>query len=451
MASGGVAVTGFRGGLVHCGADGQLQIMPDAAIGIGANGKIAFVVPDASTYVPPTGVTLRQLSPTQFFVPGFIDGHIHAPQYSFVGLGSNLALLEWLNTYTFNYESKFSDMAFAKAVYTRIVQRTLKNGTTTASYFATIHLEASNLLVEIMNSLGQRGFVGKVNMDRKGESPDHYIEETASSLQNTRKFLEHFKTTASSLVSPIITPRFVISCTSDLMTGLAEIARENDAPIQTHISENRNEIKYTVSLYNEVAYAHIYDNHGLLTPKTILAHGIYLSDEELTLIAQKHSSVIHCPTSNFNLGSGCCPVKRLLSRGIKVGLGTDVSGGYHASMLGAMRDAITASQAVHFTQTQCSEASSHTSPNPPDTALTYIEAFYLATLGGAAALNMDNLVGNFVVGKAFDALLVDAAAANGPIDLFGFETLSDMFQKFFFSGDDRNIKEVYVSGTRVIG
>lgn len=151
------------------------------------------------------------------------------------------------------------------------------------------------------------------------------------------------------------------------------------------------------------------------------------------------AGIVHCPTSNINLGSGNCPVRKLLNAGVKVGLGTDISGGYSPSMLVAIRDAICVSQAECFK-----------SPNRELKPLSYAEAFYLATLGGAEVLSLDNKVGNFVAGKEFDAILVDVDAAGGPIDTIGFESLSELFQKFLFTGDDRNITSVYVKGRTVV-
>jgi len=462
---------------VHCTDDKKVVCYKDALIGVGGyasgvnGGKILFVEPDANSpsaveRCSADGVTVRVLGEKQFLIPGFIDAHAHAPQcvlynthihillmlfirYSFLSLGSNLTLMDWLNTYTFNYESKFAELKWARNVYERVVHRTLMNGTTTACYFATIHLKASELLFDVMNTFGQRGFVGKVNMDRN--SPPHYVEESADvSVKRTHEFIDYCLSKNSSIVKPIITPRFVPTCTVPLMQQLASISAQYDLPIQSHVSESLGEISFVTQLHpKSSSYTAVYDENSLLTPRTILAHGIHLTDAEIDLVRQRGSAIIHCPTSNFNLSSGVCPVRRLINHGITVGMGTDISGGYSPSMLAAIRDTITASQVCHFAAVSANGTCG--TATPPTDALTYEDAFYLATLGSATALRINNKVGNFVAGKEFDAVLVDLGQQNGPIDCFGFENTEQMFQKFLFTGDDRCIKEVYVQGKRVIG
>eukprot|EP01105_Mastigella_eilhardi_P005222 TRINITY_DN16982_c0_g1_i1.p1 TRINITY_DN16982_c0_g1~~TRINITY_DN16982_c0_g1_i1.p1 ORF type:complete len:455 (+),score=138.77 TRINITY_DN16982_c0_g1_i1:43-1407(+) len=438
----------FRGSIVHCagaGAGAEAEFIEHGAVGVDAAGNVAFVQRDGDAeheYLPCT--TVVDLPPTAFLVPGFVDAHLHAPQYSFLGIGSELTLLDWLKKYTFTFESRFKDLEFASKVYRRVVERTLYNGTTTACYFATIHPEASKLLVQTMHEIGQRGFVGKVNMDRN--SPDFYVETSAQSLQRTREFIDFCNEFASPLVKPIITPRFVPTCTSELMNGLSELAEEHHLLIQSHVSENVNEITWVKELHPECdSYSATYDAHGLLNSNTILAHGVHLTEPEMDLLAKKGSAIIHCPTSNFDLSSGVCNVRNLMRHKVKVGLGSDISGGHNASMLAVMRDVISTSRAVAFLQTNNMQNKTGNAIN----TVSYLDAFYLATLGGACALGLDSRVGNFVPGKAFDALVVDVAAPGSPIDTFGWESLQELFQKFFFTGDDRNITQVFVQGAAV--
>lgn len=202
----------------------------------------------------------------------------------FIGTGTGLPLLEWLNKYTFNHEKGYKDIEKAIKVYTKTVLSLLKNGTTTVSYFSTIHYEASKILRELCLKYGQRALIGKVNMDRN--SPDDYIETTEESFNDTLKFIELFK--EGEIVQPTITPRFVPTCTPELMEKLGQLAKEKNLHIQSHVSENKDEIEWVKSLHPEInTYVGVYHKFGLLTDKTILAHGIHLTDEELKLMSKQ--------------------------------------------------------------------------------------------------------------------------------------------------------------------
>lgn len=416
------------GTLAHT-VGGELQILEDTYIAV-VDGKIASIGKEK----PEGDFELVELTPTQLLIPGLIDAHIHAPQYAFAGCGLDLPLLEWLNKYTFPAESKFKDVEHARRVYSSVVENTLITGTTTASYFATIHPEASHLLADICKKAGQRAFIGKVSMDRN--SPPNYIEETAQAATSAREFVESFE---DGIVQPIVTPRFVPSCTGELMTELGKLASEKHLPIQSHVSENTGEVAWVKELHPELSsYSGVYDHFGLLNEKTILAHGIHLTDEEIELLAAKKSAVIHCPSSNFQLFSGTCDVRKLQARGVKVGLGTDLAGGPSHSMIDAMRNALLCSRSILFQKRSAGEEYK---------PLTVPEVLALATEGGAQALCIDDKVGNFVVGKEFDAIIFDAAAGTG--DCFGEESKTDLLEKFVYLADDRNILEVFVQGRKV--
>ncbi|NXC73613.1 GUAD deaminase, partial [Anhinga anhinga] len=329
----------------------------------------------------------------EFFMPGMVDTHIHAPQYSFTGTRVDLPLLQWLATYTFPTEAKFKDRDFAEEVYTRVVRRTLKNGTTTACYFATIYTDTSLLLADIIDKFGQRAFVGKVCMDMNDTVPQ-YKEITADSVQETER------------VQPIITPRFGPSCTEDLLSALGDLAQTFDLHVQSHISENEEELKLVENLFPSYQnYTELYDKNKLLTSKTVMAHACYLSEEELKLFHLRGAAISHCPNSNFSLRSGVLNVQNVLKHNVTVGLGTDVAGGYSASMLDAIRKAMTASNVLQIKKEN-------------EKGLTIKEAFQLATLGGSQALGLDDVIGNFEVGKEFDALLINTKASDSPFDLF---------------------------------
>ncbi|XP_012280211.1 guanine deaminase [Orussus abietinus] len=423
----------FIGPLIHFNNEGELRVVENAEILV-EDGKITRVVENQrSKDVAMEHVT--RLENGQFFVPGFVDCHIHAAQIPNLGIGYDKPLLDWLEHYTFPLEKKFQDQNFARRVYEAVVKRTISVGTTTACYFASLYGESSKILGQKAAQYGQRAFIGKVNMNNPHENG--YFESTTESVSKTLEFIQAINEIGSSLVKPIITPRFVLSCDMELMTMLGNVAREMDLHVQTHIAENLEEVKIVSETFKQhSSYAAIYHAAGLLTKKTLLAHGIYLSDEELILLKNQGTSIVHCPSSNTCLKSGLCDVQRLKRFNIKIGLGTDVSGGHSACMLEVMRAAI---------QVSCHLALLTTNYQP----LNYKDVFYLATLGGATALTLDDKIGNLVPGKDFDALVVDLNVHDGPLDNLCEYTLEEKLQRFIHSGDDRNIVEVYIAGQRV--
>ncbi|XP_055373875.1 guanine deaminase [Condylostylus longicornis] len=386
-------------------------------------------------------VEIIKLSKTQFLMPGFVDCHIHGPQFPQIGLGLDLPLLGWLNKYTFPLESKYNDEVFAAKVYEKVVNTTIRNGTTFASYFGSNHTNGTIILAKEAVKQGQRALVGKVCSNQN--CPAFYIENTDESISETEKFIKQITELKNELVKPIITPRFAVSCSMDLMKSLAEIAKSKNLHIQSHISENLDEIKFVKELFGEKTYSEVYDEAGLMTDKTIMAHAVHLEDSELNLFVKNKTSIAHCPSSNNNLGSGRCNVQRLLSKGIKVGLGTDVSGGNSPSILNEILRAMEVSHHIAFNDSK-------------HKVINFKNAIYLATLAGAEALAMDNVTGNFKVGKDFDALLIDIdilPIVN--IEIPREETPSpeanfiEMIQKFIYTGDDRNIIKVFVKGNNI--
>ena len=443
-----------EGTFIESVSSSELRILEGARVGVDISGEISFIFsPSDPSFSSCLGLfpsqNLLVLPPGEFMCPGFLDSHTHAPQFPNLGLGTDLQLLDWLTRYTFPTETKFSDVELARRVYNWCVDRTLSEGTTTCFYFATIHLEASLLLAEICGAKGQRAYVGKVNMDRN--SPPDYVETTADSVSLTREFLDRFKIVRRKypLVQPIITPRFAPTCSPELLSRLGEVVRsfdsnDNSNPkeklfVQTHLSENKEETEWVEQLFGGLKYASVYEKYGLLGPRTILAHSIYLDAEERALLKTRECIISHCPASNFSLRSGICPVKKLISEGIKVTLGTDVSGGTSPSMLDCMRHSITASKVKCIIKEEKEE----------EEEMSYKEAFYLATLGGAKALGLEAKIGSFKKGKQFDALRIKPEIVNVRKE-GGKCNYEEAFQNFLFSGTAQNIKQVYVAGKCVI-
>ncbi|XP_060136038.1 guanine deaminase isoform X2 [Zootoca vivipara] len=365
----------FRGTFAHSSCSSPLDILAGHLLGVDESGKIAFLEPaeEQEKLAKKWGFKasdIRELSNNEFFMPGLVDAHIHAPQYSFAGTRIDLPLLQWLKEYTYPTEAKFKDNDFVEEVYTRVVRRTLKNGTTTACYFGTIHTDASLLLADIIDKFGQRAFVGKVCMDIN-ESFEQYKETTSESVKETERFVRGVLEKKYPRVHPIVTPRFGPSCTEELLNSLGKLAKIHDLHVQSHISESEGEMKLVEKLFPTYQnYTELYDKNNLLTNKTIMAHGCHLSDEELQVFNLKGAAIVHCPNSNISLCSGLLNARKVLKHRVKLGLGTDVAGGYSASMLDAIRKAIMVSNMIHINKED-------------ETCLTLKEVFQLATLGGS--------------------------------------------------------------------
>ncbi|XP_051749942.1 guanine deaminase [Ctenopharyngodon idella] len=432
----------FKGTFVHSTPRDAVEILENSVLGVDDEGKIAFIEKDEqlvslSKIWEFETSDVKQLGQYEFLMPGMVDTHIHASQYSYAGTALDLPLLEWLNTYTFPVEAKYKDLDFANNVYTKVVRRTLKNGTTTACYFATIHTDASLLLGELADKFGQRALVGKVCMDCNSAVPQ-YKESPGECKAETDRFIKELLEKEYPNVKPVVTPRFAPSCSASLLSELGEIANNNKLHIQSHISENKEEVELVKTLFPGCkSYTDVYLKHNLLTDRTVMAHGCHLTDEELEIFHETGSAISHCPNSNISICSGMLNVRNVLNHKVKLGLGTDVAGGYSPSMLDAMRRTLDTSKAL-------------TIQDPQHQTLTFEEVFRLATLGGSKALSLDEQIGNFVVGKDFDALRVNVCVPDGPIDLFSDESPKDILEKFLNLGDDRNITEVYVSGRQVV-
>jgi guanine deaminase len=337
----------------------------------------------------------------------------------------------------------------AKQIYRRVISRTLASGTTTAAYYATIHVEATNALADLAFELGQRALIGRVCMDEARTCPEYYRDEsTEASIANSKACIQHCRSLDPSreLINPILTPRFAPSCQPLTLAALGELARKEDMMIQTHISENVKEIQMVRDMFPESSsYAAVYDDAGLLTEKTILAHAVHLSKVERALVKERKAKVAHCPASNSALGSGYCPVRTLLEDGIDVGLGTDVSGGFSVSVLEAVRQAYLVSRTVAY------NAGGDTKYN-----VGVAEGLHLATVGGAKVVGMEGRIGAFRKGMFWDVQEVELGEVNGDgvghsgaVDVFGWESWEEKVAKWVWNGDDRNVKRVWVGGKLV--
>ncbi|KAI2463783.1 guanine deaminase [Annulohypoxylon bovei var. microspora] len=444
----------FHGTIIHSRGPTELNIFESALLIVDANGKIINLTENVPKDEIPSLLSsldirsaslesVRYLPRGQFLMPGFVDTHNHAPQWAQRGLGQSMHILDWLDKVTFPNEARFRDPEYARRVYSSCVDGFLKQGITTASYYGSLHAEATNILADICLEKGQRALVGKCNMNRN--APDYYRDASVeASLKDTEKCIKHIRSIdpESELLKHVLTPRFAISCDPGLLDGLGKIAAANlDLPIQTHFNEADQEMKFTQQLFPQFkgSEADLYEHYGLLNERSILAHCCHMTEYEMSRLQELDCGVAHCPVSNMTVGGGfmAAPVRDFLRRGIKVGLGTDSGGGFSSSILDAMRQALVASNAREVMS------------QGMDKGLDIGELFYLATLGGAKVCGLDAKVGNFEPYKEFDALVIDANASGIMTMLEDEDSVGTIFNKFVMTGDDRNIKEVYVRGCQV--
>lgn len=366
-------------------------------------------------------------------VPGMTDLHIHAPQYSFRGMGMDCELLDWLNKYAFTEEAKYADTDYAERAYGIFADSMKKSATTRAVIFGTIHREATLILMDLMEAAGIVSYVGKVNMDRN--APDELRETSAdASAFDTFGFIHAAAKRCYSLTMPIITPRFIPSCSSELLNELSEVRRTYDLPVQSHLSENPGEIELVKKLMPEAEfYGDGYDRYGLFgnEAKTVMAHCIYSSDAETERIRKNGVWVAHCPNSNMNLASGIAPIRKYINAGIRVGLGSDVAGGQTESIFRAITDAIQVSKLYW----RCIDSSAK--------PLSFSESFYLATKGGGSFFGN---AGSFEAGFEFDAIVLDDSIIPHQQML----SLPERLERAIYLGLDKNgITAKYVRGKKI--
>lgn len=367
----------------------------------------------------------------KLIIPGLTDLHTHAPQHSFRGLGMDLELLDWLNAHTFPEEAKFSDLDYARKVYAAFVDEIKHGPNTRLVVFATIHTPATMLLMELLEASGLVAAVGRVNMDRN--CPDNLRESgPEAACADTRAWLDGCMGKFRN-VTPIITPRFIPACTDRLMRGLGEIRREYGLPVQSHLSENPDEIALVKELCPDSAfYGDAYDRFGIFggDAPAIMAHCVWSGEAEIELIRKNGVFVAHCPQSNANLSSGIAPVRQFIKIGVRVGLGSDMAGGCKSSILRAISDAV---QASKLRWRLCGQN---------DEPLTVPEAFWLGTAGGG---DFFGKAGRFLDGYEFDALVIDDANLSVPEQL----SIENRLARVIYLSGDCGILEKYVRGVKI--
>lgn len=377
-------------------------------------------------------------------IPSFIDLHVHAPQFVQMGIGLNLPLIDWLYQYTFRIEERFADVNYARKVYPGFVEDLYNNGTLRSVIFGTIHNESNQVLVEEMIKKGISGFVGKVNMSRF--APVNLIETKEKSLKGTQKFCKIIKENyEKNGIYPIVTPRFAPSCSSELLGQLGEYAVSNQVPVQSHLSETRQEIEWVKELFEEQisedvsTYSDIYRIHNLFGQSpTVMAHGIYMEPKEIQMAKETNVFIAHCPNSNMNLTSGIMPLANYIDDDVKVGLGSDIGAGHTLAMNNTITSAIQNAKLRNVLYGDC--------------IVNEAEAYYLATMMNGEFItksitslgNKEIKIGCFMEGYSFDALIIKD---DNPL----MDTLTpiEQLQRFLYRGTPEHIKARYLEGLSI--
>ena len=370
----------------------------------------------------------------KLLIPAMNDMHVHAPQVHNQGVAMDLELLPWLQNYTFPEESKYADTAYAECMYRRFIHTQWLFGTMRSVAFGTVHTESTRVLMKLYQEAGMGALVGKVAMNRN--CPEALCEDVEAAVEGNEKLIAEFNAPSPNtnhptpLVRPIITPRFVPSCTPELLKACGELAKKYQLPVQSHLSENTSEIAWVAELEPESkSYGDAYNRYGLFgqTP-TIMAHCVWTAGRELELMKKNGVMVAHCPTSNFNLSSGMAPVRNLLDAGIRIGLGSDISGGHDLNMFRMLVYAIQVSK-MQYQQ------------NHDKAFLTLPEIFWIATKSAGSFFGK---VGSFEPGYEFDALVIDDAV------LYPAEySLQHRLERFIYVGDDRQIVHRFCRGQEI--
>ncbi len=370
--------------------------------------------------------------PNHLLLPGFIDLHLHFPQTEIIAAYGE-QLLEWLEKYVFPTERKFADKAYCEQVAPIFIDELLRNGTTTAVVLAAVFPESVEALFTECQRRNLRMIAGKVMMDRN--APDFLSDTAESSYRDSKALIQKWHHQDRLLYA--VTPRFAPTSTPAQLAIAQQLLKEfPDTYLHTHLSENMKEVAWVQELFpDSQGYLDVYDQYGLVGERSIFAHCVQLTESEFSRLAEAQSAIAFCPTSNTFLGSGLFNLERATApqSPIKLGLATDVGGGTSFSMLQ------TASEAYKVTQLR------HQNLSP-------FQALFLATLGGARALQLDDKIGNFDLGKEADFVLLDPrstpimALRNQqalPDDL---EALSDPLFSLMMMGDDRAVRATYIMG-----
>jgi guanine deaminase len=435
----------------HVPRHDTLDVLQDVAIVVDGDGVIAAIHPAESPMaasVIAKAARVERLPASSRLLPGMVDLHVHAPQWPQLGTGLDLPLERWLFEYTFPLEARYEDERFADAVWEHLVPTLLAHGTTTAVYFASVHEPATRLLAGHCMRRGQRAFVGRVAMDHPEGTPAWYRDSSAGDgVEASFRSIEAIRALSggSTLVQPIITPRFVPACTDELLAGLGGLAGDTGVLVQTHCSESDWAHAYVFDRFGR-SDATVLRDLGLLRERTVLAHGDHLGDDDFELIAAARAGIAHCPISNAYFANAVLPVRRAHAHGVSIGLGTDVAGGDRPGLLSNCAMAVAASRMLEDGVDKDRVPSER---GVPGSRIDIVTAFHLATAGGADVLGLP--VGRFAPGCRFDAFVVDLESSRSGLRRWeDIDSEARLFEKIVRLAGPADITTVWVDGRRVI-
>ncbi|KAJ7442626.1 hypothetical protein FB451DRAFT_98387 [Mycena latifolia] len=455
----------LRGTFVHAPQLSNLQILHDYLLVTDGAGFIThFEAAQSARSQAALNSDLEPcitLSDGSFVIPNFVDLHLHAPQFLYQGNGLHLPLMEWLNEYAFKAEERLDgDAALARKVYTRLARRLVHNGTGTVLLFGTIKEDTNLVLAEVMQTIGLRAFVGKLSMDISSR-PSYMESSTQTSIQAAHSFVEKCRDLTSTLpaherlVEPVLTPRFVPTCSDELLVGLGKLSATENLKIQSHLAEAHDQVEF-VRNDRGVEDIQVFDRSGLLTTRTIQAHCTFLNVLSFKHVHSCGTSIAHCPLSNSYFSAEPFRLREALDEGVKVGLGTDIAGGYSLDLMNSMRHAVSISRMRQGSKI----VAGPTGDDGKTLAIDWKESLYLATKGGATALGLTT--GVFAVGVPFDAqeiCLFDSHGCGvGALDFFDQETSGvatglsvtiEMVEKWWCLGEARNRMGMWVQGAKL--
>ena len=427
------SVKAYRAAILHSiadpavvGVEQSYEYFEDGVLVID-NGQVAKVGPAEQVLATLNGVEVIEYS-NALITPGFIDTHIHYPQTGMIASYGE-QLLDWLNTYTFPTEQQFSDKAHASDVAGIFLKELLRNGTTTALVFGSVHKQSVDAFFEACESLNLRMIAGKVLMDRN--APDYLTDTAETGYADSKELIQRWH--GKGRLHYAVTPRFAPTSTPEQLALAGKLYQEfPHLYMHTHLSENLKEIEWVKALFPERSgYLDVYDHYQLIGPRSVFAHGVHLCDDECQRLAETGSAVAFCPTSNLFLGSGLFDLNKMEQHKVRVGLGTDVGAGTSFSQLQSLNEA------YKIMQLQGKK-------------LDPFKSFYLATLGGANALYLDDKIGNFATGKDADFVVLDYNST--PLMSYRMQQAKSFEEKLFaltMLGDDRSVKETFAAGVSV--
>ena len=444
----------FHGSFFHTPVYGEFEYLENALIEVDTAGVIARVVrgnePDQGELLRRyrEGGMLTELGADRYGLPGFVDIHVHAPQWPQAALALDEPLYLWLEQRTFPLESRFADIGFARTVYADLVDQLLARGSTTTVYLGSAHLESSIELARICAEAGQRALVGKTVMDDPEANPDYYRDSSpAQAVADTETLIREVEAIGRASrqgIWPVVTPRFIPSCTAEVLHGLGDLASRYDVYVQTHCNEGQWEHDVVLERFGKTDPYALRD-FGLLREHAIMAHCPYLTEDEGEMFAELGVSIAHCPMANSYFSSAVAPIRRFREQGIHVGLGTDISGGYSPSMYENIRQAVLVSRLL---ETGVDAQKPEAERGLGEARISLVEAFWLATAGGAEALGLP--LATFEPGRAFDLQVIDVKRRDSDLTGFGvFDSPADRLARILYLSTPDNVRKVYTQGRLV--